>query len=197
MLIRSPIAQKMAGRRYARTIMKRFTPQAVGDAGQIEGYGSMFKVLDDWGTVTMPGCFTDSLQRHAEAGTLPKMLWQHDQTQPVGAWSEVVEDDTGLRTFTGLANYNTILNDPQWSASFWNAMANNLKFFAIHMLVQNPISLLLAAPVALRGLLRATLAPARAQKAALAVRIVPSGLNSMTAKDFESASKVRWASAWL
>lgn len=97
MLIRSPIAQKMAGRRYARTIMKRFKPQAVGDAGQIEGYGSMFKVLDDWGTVTMPGCFTDSLQRHAEAGTLPKMLWQHDQTQPVGAWAEVVEDDTGLR----------------------------------------------------------------------------------------------------
>ena len=39
----------------------------------------------------------DGLQRHAEAGTLPKMLWQHDQTQPVGAWSEVVEDDTGLR----------------------------------------------------------------------------------------------------
>ena len=60
-------------------------------------------------------------------------------------------DDTGLRTFTGLANYNTILNDPQWSASFWNAMANNLKFFAIHMLVQNPVGLLLAALLSLRN----------------------------------------------
>ncbi len=60
-------------------------------------------------------------------------------------------DDTGLRTFTGLANYNTILNDPQWSASFWNAMGNNLKFFAIHMLVQNPVGLLLAALLSLRN----------------------------------------------
>nr|CBA30864.1 hypothetical protein Csp_C25690 [Curvibacter putative symbiont of Hydra magnipapillata] len=60
-------------------------------------------------------------------------------------------DDTGLRTFTGLANYNTILNDPQWSASFWNAMGNNLKFFAIHMLVQNPVGLLLADLLSLRN----------------------------------------------
>ena len=59
-------------------------------------------------------------------------------------------DDTGLRTFTGLSNYQTILSDPQWSASFWNAMGNNLKFFAIHMLVQNPIGLFLAALLSLK-----------------------------------------------
>lgn len=75
----------------------RFKPQAVGDAGAIEGYGSVFKVLDDWGTVTMPGSFAASLERHKAAGTSPKMLWQHDQTQPIGAWSDVAEDDTGLR----------------------------------------------------------------------------------------------------
>ncbi|MCA0249055.1 MAG: HK97 family phage prohead protease, partial [Proteobacteria bacterium] len=57
----------------------------------------VFKVLDDWGTVTMPGCFAASLERHKAAGTSPKMLWQHDQTQPIGAWSDVAEDDTGLR----------------------------------------------------------------------------------------------------
>ena len=60
-------------------------------------------------------------------------------------------DDTGLRSFTGLSNYQTILSDPQWSASFWNAMGNNLKFFGIHMLVQNPVGLLLAALLSLRN----------------------------------------------
>lgn len=59
-------------------------------------------------------------------------------------------DDTGLRSFSGLANYATILNDPQWSASFWNAMRNNLAFFGIHMLVQNPVGLLLAALLSLK-----------------------------------------------
>lgn len=61
-------------------------------------------------------------------------------------------DDTGVRTFSGLANYLAILTDPQWSASFWNAMVNNLKFFGIHMLVQNPMGLLLAALLSLSKL---------------------------------------------
>ena len=61
-------------------------------------------------------------------------------------------DDRGAVTFTGLSNFQTILFDPDWRATFWNAMWNNLKFFAIHMLVQNPISLVLAALLSLRGL---------------------------------------------
>lgn len=59
-------------------------------------------------------------------------------------------DDTGQRSFSALTNYITILSDPQWSATFWNAMQNNLKFFGIHMLVQNPIGLLLAALLSLK-----------------------------------------------
>ena len=60
-------------------------------------------------------------------------------------------DETGAQTFAGWANYLTILQDPQWSHAFWNAMGNNLRFFAIHMLVQNPLGLLLAALLSLRG----------------------------------------------
>jgi raffinose/stachyose/melibiose transport system permease protein len=59
-------------------------------------------------------------------------------------------DETGVRSFSGLGNYATILSDPQWSASFWNAMLNNIKFFAVHMLVQNPIGLVLAALLSLK-----------------------------------------------
>jgi raffinose/stachyose/melibiose transport system permease protein len=61
-------------------------------------------------------------------------------------------DARGAVSFAGLDNYRTILLDPQWRAEFWNAMGNNLKFFAIHMLVQNPIALLLAALLSMRGL---------------------------------------------
>lgn len=60
-------------------------------------------------------------------------------------------DELGLKTFSGLANYTSILSDPQWSAAFWNAMLNNLKFFGIHMLAQNPMGLLLAALLSLRN----------------------------------------------
>ena len=51
----------------------------------------------------------------------------------------------GVRAFAGLDNFRTLFGDPRWSASFWNALANNSWFFVIHMLVQNPIGIGLAA----------------------------------------------------
>ncbi|MFN3723755.1 MAG: carbohydrate ABC transporter permease [Paracoccaceae bacterium] len=47
--------------------------------------------------------------------------------------------------FVGLENFATLFGDPRWSASFWNALGNNAWFFLIHMLVQNPIGVALAA----------------------------------------------------
>ncbi|TGG95863.1 sugar ABC transporter permease [Natronospirillum operosum] len=58
----------------------------------------------------------------------------------------------GQRVFHGLGNFVTLLTDPHWSAAFWNALWNNTKFFLIHLLVQNPIGLLLAALISLPGL---------------------------------------------
>ncbi|CUX83244.1 MAG: ABC-type N-acetylglucosamine uptake system permease component [Roseibaca calidilacus] len=53
--------------------------------------------------------------------------------------------EDGSRVFVGLANFQTLFGDPRWSDSFWNATSNNLWFFVIHMLVQNPIGIALAA----------------------------------------------------
>ena len=50
----------------------------------------------------------------------------------------------GGEGFVGLANYQTLLGDPQWAPRFWGALQNNVVFFLIHMLVQNPVGLLLA-----------------------------------------------------
>lgn len=55
----------------------------------------------------------------------------------------------GSSDFAGLANYLTLFGDANWSDGFWNAFSNNLILFAIHMLVQNPIGLLLAACLSL------------------------------------------------
>lgn len=60
--------------------------------------------------------------------------------------------DDGTRSFVGLANYATLLLDPLWADQFWNAFANNAYFFLVHMLVQNPIGLLLAALLSLPAL---------------------------------------------
>ena len=62
-----------------------------------------------------------------------------------------VEPD-GAATFVGLDNFRTLLGDETWSKPFWNAFRNNFIFFAIHMLVQNPIGLLLAALLSLTRL---------------------------------------------
>ena len=59
------------------------------------------------------------------------------------------QDETGALSFVGLQNYLTMLSDSHWSDAFWNALQNNVVFFLVHMLVQNPIGLLLAALLSL------------------------------------------------
>ncbi|MBO9425794.1 sugar ABC transporter permease [Labrenzia sp. R4_1] len=49
------------------------------------------------------------------------------------------------RIFVGLQNFMTLFGDPVWADQFWNALGNNVWFFVIHMLVQNPIGIALAA----------------------------------------------------
>jgi raffinose/stachyose/melibiose transport system permease protein len=49
------------------------------------------------------------------------------------------------RIFVGLRNFATLFGDALWSDAFWNALGNNTWFFVIHMLVQNPIGIALAA----------------------------------------------------
>lgn len=60
-----------------------------------------------------------------------------------------LQQTDGSFVFNGLSNFNTLLTDTTWSVSFWNAMKNNLLFFLIHMCVQNPIGIVLAAILSL------------------------------------------------
>ncbi|NUA26113.1 HK97 family phage prohead protease [Cupriavidus basilensis] len=84
-----------AGGRQVRSYA--FEIKAVGDDGTIEGYGSVFGVRDNYDDVVAAGAFAASLKAHKAAGTMPAMLWQHDADEPIGVWTEMVEDGTGLR----------------------------------------------------------------------------------------------------
>jgi raffinose/stachyose/melibiose transport system permease protein len=62
---------------------------------------------------------------------------------------------TTTTTFIGLDNYKRLLNDPlntDYDERLRNAIGNNFRFFAIFMLVQNPVALLLAALLTTRNL---------------------------------------------
>lgn len=54
-------------------------------------------------------------------------------------------EEGDVRVFVGLQNFATLFGEPLWSEAFWNALGNNAWFFLIHMLVQNPIGVALAA----------------------------------------------------
>lgn len=62
----------------------------------------------------------------------------------------------GVKVFVGIANFKTLFGDYRWSESFWNALRNNLIFFIIHMSVQNPIGVALAALLSIPKLRFAT-----------------------------------------
>jgi len=65
--------------------------------GMIEGYASYFGgEPDSYGDIIAHGAYTKTLEEHAREGTLPVMLWAHDQREPIGRWLEVKQDGRGL-----------------------------------------------------------------------------------------------------
>jgi HK97 family phage prohead protease len=63
------------------------------DEGTIEGYGSVFDVVDQGGDIIAPGAFKQSLA----SGRKVKMLFQHDASAVIGTWKSLEEDQKGLR----------------------------------------------------------------------------------------------------
>ncbi|MDQ1577775.1 MAG: raffinose/stachyose/melibiose transport system permease protein [Microbacteriaceae bacterium] len=51
----------------------------------------------------------------------------------------------GGSAFIGFGNYVHLFTDPYISGHFWNALRNSVEFFAIHLIVELPVGLLMAA----------------------------------------------------
>lgn len=75
-----------------------FEAKDVTEDGVIEGYGSVFGGSpDSYGDIVLPGAFADSLAKHKREGTMPLMLWGHQQGEvPIGGWDDMAEDGKGL-----------------------------------------------------------------------------------------------------
>ena len=67
-----------------------------GEVGRLKGYASRFGEPDQSGDVVVQGAFAASLERLSKAGRSVKFLWQHDPTRPIGVWTQIKENKTGL-----------------------------------------------------------------------------------------------------
>lgn len=72
------------------------TIKSVSETGEFEGYGSVFGVKDSYSDIIVPGAFQKSLTDWAAKGRLPALLWQHNMDEPIGLYTEMREDETGL-----------------------------------------------------------------------------------------------------
>ncbi|MEN2980869.1 HK97 family phage prohead protease [Tistrella bauzanensis] len=72
------------------------------DAMTLTGYGSVFGVVDSYGDVVAKGAFKATLAAAKAKGRMPAMLAQHggawsaSDMMPIGVWTKMVEDNTGL-----------------------------------------------------------------------------------------------------
>jgi len=75
------------------------------------GYGAVFGNVDSYGDVIDSGAFRKSLREARSSGAWPAMLMQHggwgmtaDDMTPIGLWTEMEEDDKGLKLTGKLAD---------------------------------------------------------------------------------------------
>lgn len=80
--------------------------------GTFEGYLSVFGNEDQNGDICEPGCFKRSLQAATEvkertgSAFLFPLLWMHDESNPIGGFTEMKEDKIGLHV-KGQCDMNT------------------------------------------------------------------------------------------
>ena len=73
-----------------------FELKDIGADGTFTGYGSVFGNKDQQGDVVQPGAFDRTLKEWAGKGKLPPMLWQHQENEPIGGYTSMHTDATGL-----------------------------------------------------------------------------------------------------
>lgn len=84
------------------------------ETGSFSGYGAVFGNVDSYGDVIVPGAFKASLKDWKREKTLPPMLAQHGgwmmtdmDAIPVGVWTDMEEDDVGLKVAGRIINLDT------------------------------------------------------------------------------------------
>lgn len=74
-----------------------FKADQVADDGTFSGYGSVFGNVDSYREIVAPGAFKASLATIKESGDPLPVLWQHRPDSPIGGYTDLAEDDRGLK----------------------------------------------------------------------------------------------------
>lgn len=94
-MIKSLNTKSFSALRLSPTLEMKFSNET--ENGTVEGYASAFGGNpDSYGDIVQKGAFIRTLAEHRREGTMPAMLWSHDQCEPIGKWLEMHEDDFGL-----------------------------------------------------------------------------------------------------
>ena len=79
-----------------------FQVKAVSEDGMIEGYASVFNVIDAEGDIIAPGAFKRTIRSWQAKNRAVPVLWQHDAAMPIGVTKSMTEDENGLRVMAQL-----------------------------------------------------------------------------------------------
>lgn len=79
--------------RERKTLGVALNLKTVEESGRFAGYASVFGVVDNQRDVMLQGAFSRTL-----AGRLAeiRLLWQHQQDEPIGLFTRIAEDASGL-----------------------------------------------------------------------------------------------------
>ena len=80
-----------------KTLSHSLWVKMLDEPGSFEGYASKFGEVDQGGDRVIKGAFAESLAAIKAEQRFVPMLWQHDQREPIGQWTEMIEDDIGLK----------------------------------------------------------------------------------------------------
>jgi hypothetical protein len=89
--------QRKSGGLKLRDFQLSVKAQDIGDDGSFTGYGSVFGVVDSYQEVVAKGAFTASLAELSAKNRKVPVLWQHRQSEPIGVYDMLEEDDLGLK----------------------------------------------------------------------------------------------------
>ena len=70
--------------------------KAVQEDGFFSGYGAVFGNVDWYNDVILPGAFTASLAKWRAKNKMPPVLWNHNDSEPIGVYTNIYEDEKGL-----------------------------------------------------------------------------------------------------
>ena len=66
--------------------------KAVQEDG-FSGYGAVFGNIDWYNDVILPGAFTASIAKWRAKNKMPPVLWNHNDSEPIGVYTNIYEDE--------------------------------------------------------------------------------------------------------